>query len=89
MTDALDHQVRKTLRRRRRSRLFPIAVIVFAVDGSAPRSAIRRLLKSKRTSSLTASLKKKVLRLATKNSIRNYRWLHFSHANLTKLSVSV
>jgi hypothetical protein len=35
MTDALDHQVRKTLRRRRRSRLFPIAVIVFAACATA------------------------------------------------------
>jgi hypothetical protein len=35
VTDALDHQVRKALRRRRRSRLFPIAVIVFTVCATA------------------------------------------------------
>jgi len=35
VTDELDHQVRKALRRRRRSRLFPIAVIVFAVCATA------------------------------------------------------
>ncbi len=35
MTDELDHQVRMALRRRRRSRFFPIAVIVFAVCTTA------------------------------------------------------
>jgi cytoskeletal protein RodZ len=35
VTDELDDQVRKALRSRRRSRLFPIAVIVFAVCATA------------------------------------------------------
>jgi hypothetical protein len=35
VTDELDHQVRTALRRRRRSRIFPIAVIVFAICASA------------------------------------------------------
>jgi hypothetical protein len=35
VTNELDHQVRMALRRQRRSRLFPIAVIVFAVCATA------------------------------------------------------
>jgi hypothetical protein len=35
MTDELDRQVRTALRRRRRSRMFPIAIIVFAICAGA------------------------------------------------------
>jgi hypothetical protein len=35
VTDELDHQVRTALRRRRRSRFFPIAAIVLAICGTA------------------------------------------------------
>ena len=35
MTEELDHQVRLALRRRRRSRVVPVALILFAIGGSA------------------------------------------------------